>query len=381
MEETRPNLTIRFHKRPARAPPSGSNEPIQKAETPIVEQPRAESMIRVKSRAGAPSSGNYEPIQGFEISVMGQRPKFTIRIMRSARALPSGEQFRPKLTISLKRRAGGLPSGGNEHVHKARRIDACSSSDNKNNDQPRNYASPLPTETWMQILESVDHSDHYARPSYVNCFVSAIIQDRANEADLVPELPAFEKRAWKAARAYYAIDKNSRQAAHACFATGVLLQGCTSPLNQIPIKRVHGCRKPHAARTSIPPPFYAATAMAKMRPRILRDGKMEPTYMPLELFDISFFHEASLYDRDLKSPVSLQVRLGFMGELVHQHVRRLTMSELTLLRTVRRVDLLAAAPYEPLMGQAGVWAQAIANQIEMAWRYLGVKDGVVRVWR
>lgn len=306
-------------------------------------------------------------------------------------------------TIHLKRHAAAPPSDISEPVQKARRIDASSSSDDSdmNNHQPRASATALPPEVcpsfpytassvphsnsnqiWMHILESIDHSHHVARPAYVNCFTSAIIQERATEADLVPELPAFERQAWKATRPYYAIDEASRQVAKAAFLSGVLLQTCTSPLNQVPLKRNLGRREPHAPRTSIPPPFYPPNTLAKMQPKIQNDGTSAaavPTYMPLELFDIRLFHEASIPDKDRKSTVALQVQMGFMGELFKQHVQRLTETNPELLRTVRRVDLLAAAPYESLMKHAELLADVLTSEIEEVWEDMGILDGVVRV--
>jgi len=237
----------------------------------------------------------------------------------------------------------------------------------------------------MQILESIDHSHHLARPAYVNCFTSAIIQERATEADLVPELPPFEQQAWKATRPYYAIDRASRQAAQAAFLSGVLLQDTASPLNQVPLKRNLGRREPHTLRTSIPPPFYPSTTLAKMQPSTSMQQQDNsstapaPTYLPLELFDIRLFHEASIPAKDCSSGAALQEQLSFMGELFDQHLQRLTLINPELLRTVRRVDLLAAAPYEALMEQAGVWVDALARKIERVWEGMGVCDGVVRV--
>lgn len=321
---------------------------------------------------------------------------------------PSTEQYPQHLTmeppnnqrslcLQLKRRAEAPPSDGIEPAQKTRRIDAdaadAPSPPNTTVQTPPPTPKTLPTEIWMQILESVDHSDHIARPSYVNCFVQAIIQDRATEAQLVPLLPTFEKEAWKATRPYYAIDRTSRQAAHQVFLSGVLLQTCPSPLNQVPLKRTLGRREPHAARTSIPPPFYAPTALAKMCVQTKAVSSTDndnvnattasstphPTYIPLELFDLRLFHEANLPDNDPKLPITLRARVGFLAELFDQHFQRLIQEDATLLKSVRRVDLLAAAPYEELMGQARLWADVLRAEIEGFWKGMGIEGAVVRV--
>jgi hypothetical protein len=244
---------------------------------------------------------------------------------------------------------------------------------------PPASANTLPLEIWMQILESIDHSDTFARPSYVNCFTQAILSDRATEAELVPELPTFEKEAWRLTRPYYAINATSRQAAHQTFLSGVLLQTCTSPLHQVPLKRNRGIREPHLPRTSIPPPFYASSTLARMRPRRTKTGQAEPTYMPLELFDYSLFHETSHRDAELKTFAATAARNHFMMKLFNEHYDRLAPLDTTLLRSVRSVDLLAAAPYEGLMDRAGYYAELLRRMIEMLWKALGVEDGVVRV--
>jgi hypothetical protein len=37
----------------------------------------------------------------------------------------------------------------------------------------------LPYELWLCILKSLSHEDHFARPAYVNCFVTAILRNNA----------------------------------------------------------------------------------------------------------------------------------------------------------------------------------------------------------
>ena len=98
---------------------------------------------------------------------------------------------------------------------------------------------PLPYELHLRILESLSHADMQllARPAYVNCFVKAILRGRATEQDLVPALPDFERRAWKATRPYYAVSRMIRKAAQQVFLSGVLLQTCGAPLEEVPRRR------------------------------------------------------------------------------------------------------------------------------------------------
>jgi hypothetical protein len=290
----------------------------------------------------------------------------------------------PTASLSIrKRRAETPPTGSTEPVHKAPRMDSSSSPSGHRQPSPpppSSAASKLPIELWMQIFESISHSNHFARPAYVNCFTKSIIRDRATEAELVPELPPFEQEAWLATRPYYAINRTSRQAAHQIFLSGVLLQTCLSPLNQVPLKRNRGRREPRLPRTSIPPPFYAASALKRMRPTITATGTPEPTYMPLELFDYRLFRDSHHgRDPELQTPILMLARVDFMMKLFDEHYERLTPAETTLLRTVKRVDLLAAAPYEHLMGSGAKLAELIGKTIERMWRELGVEGGVVRV--
>jgi hypothetical protein len=290
------------------------------------------------------------------------------------------------LPFDRKRRAESPPSDSNEPVQKTPRMHLLSSPSNAHHKPPPPPAPPsaankLPLEIWMTILESVDHSHHIARPSYVNCFVQAIISGTATSADLVPELPTFEKEAWLATRPYYAINTTSRQAAHQTFLSGVLLQTTTAPLNQVPLKRHRGRRDPHLPRTSIPPPFFPSAPLAKMQPRISAEseGSLEPTYMPLELFDYRLFHDTLRPEVERKTPAVLQARFAFMIKLFDEHHERLSPMDVTLLRTVRRVDLLAAAPYEHLMKPARVYAEMLERMIMKTWAQFGVEGGVVRV--
>jgi hypothetical protein len=294
----------------------------------------------------------------------------------------------PTANLSIrKRRAETPPTGSSEPVQKAPRMHQPDSpTGHRQLPPPSSAASNLPIELWMQIFESLSHSDHFARPAYVNCFTKSIIRERATEAQLVPELPAFEREAWLATRPYYAINRTSRQAAHQIFLSGVLLQTCTSPLNQVPLKRNRGRREPRTPRTSIPPPFYAASALARMRPTSIATASgtgtaPEPTYMPLELFDYRLFRDYSHAGRDpeLQTPILMLARVDFMMKLFDEHYEGLTPAETTLLRTVRRVDLLAMAPYEHLMGSGAKLAKLIGKTIERMWRELGVEGGVVRV--
>ena len=117
----------------------------------------------------------------------------------------------------------------------------------KEKEQQKTTPPPLPYELWLRILESLSHAHLLARPAYVNCFVKAIIRGRATEQDLVPALPEFERRAWKATRPYYAINGEIRKAAQQVFLSGVLLQSCRPPLEEVPRKRkgrrrARGCK-------------------------------------------------------------------------------------------------------------------------------------------
>ena len=61
-----------------------------------------------------------------------------------------------------------------------------------------------------------------------------------------------------------------------------------------------------------------------------------------------------------------------------QHVLRIVEDD-SVLKTVRKVDLLAAAPEVELMEEAWECAEELKGRIEMVRRGLGVKGGEVRI--
>ncbi|GAB7331357.1 hypothetical protein MBLNU13_g02791t1 [Cladosporium sp. NU13] len=224
----------------------------------------------------------------------------------------------------------------------------------------------LPYELWLRILESLSHVHLLARPAYVNCFVKAIIRNRATEEDLVPALPEFERRAWKATRPYYAINSETRRAAQQVFLSGVLLQTCRAPLEEVPRKRkgrrrARGMKAGEAGEA----PFWVPDMLARMRLVESEDGGgLVPTYLPLEVFGYLFSAPPN-HARRLKS-------------VLVQHVLRVVEDD-SVLRTVRKVELLAGAPEEELMAEAWECAEELKRRIEGVWRDLGVEDWEVRI--
>lgn len=222
---------------------------------------------------------------------------------------------------------------------------------------------PLPYELWLRILESLSHAHLLARPAYVNCFVKAIIRNRATEEDLVAELPEFESRAWRATRPYYAINSEIRKAAQHVFLSGVLLQTCRAPLEEVPRKR-KGRRRARGMKAdeSVEASFWVPDVLARMRLMESEDGAegLVPTYLPLEVFGC-LFSAPQNHARKLKS-------------VLVQHVLRVVGDD-SVLRTVRKVELVAAAPEEELMGEAWECAEELKRRIEMVWEGMGVQGG------
>lgn len=223
---------------------------------------------------------------------------------------------------------------------------------------------PLPYELWLRILESLSHAHLLARPAYVNCFVKAILRARATESDLVPALPEFERRAWKATRPYYAINSEIRRAAQQVFLSGVLLQTCKPPLEEVPRRR-KGRRRARGMERGGEgeKPFWAPDVLARMR-LVESKGGLVPTYLPLEVFGHLF-----------SAPPNYALRLK---SVLVQHVLRV-VGEDSVLRTVRKVELLAGAPEEELMGEAWECAEELKRRIEGFGKEMGVQDGEVRI--
>ena len=236
----------------------------------------------------------------------------------------------------------------------------------------------LPYELWLRILESLSHEHILARRAYANCFVEAIIKHTLTEQELVAALPDFELRAWKATRPYYAISSSIRKAAQQSFLSGVLLQTCAAPLEEVPKKR-KGKRVPRGMKpTGSEGPFYVPDALARMRCQASEDGEgLMPTYLPLEVFS------------DLATCATFKNPPGpFAGRLlsrwwkldttVFNHIARIS-DESSLLRTVRKVELLAASPYEELTEEAHEGADRLKRHIERTWAGMGVGDGEVHI--
>jgi hypothetical protein len=241
----------------------------------------------------------------------------------------------------------------------------------------------LPYELWLRILESLTHEEHFARTAYVNIFVNSIIKRTATEQDLVTAFPEFERRAWKATRPYYAINSEIRKAAQQVFLSGVLLQTCSAPLEEVPRKR-KGKRRARGTKSVVGAcedegPFYVPDVLARMRCQPVEgsDSAMVPTYLPLEVF-------GSLVTAPLKRPPSLGRAAAQALRLecsFDNHVWRI-LEERELLHTVRTVELLAASPYassEKDEDEAWSLAEALKRYIERTWKDIGVEGGEVRV--
>jgi hypothetical protein len=241
----------------------------------------------------------------------------------------------------------------------------------------------LPMELWMRVLESLSHENTLARPAYVNCFVKAIIQHGATEEDLVGCLPEFERRAWKTTRPYYAINSTIRKAVQQVFLSGVMLQTCAAPLTEIPQKR-KGKRTPRrmkglAVGNGSEQPFWVPDTLAKMQAKASDDGVgFEPAYLPLDLFDALLFKQSMANSGKDAALRSRDYRPRNLNNMLCEHVCKLKENE-SLFRTVRRVELLAAAPYEDLMDDALGLAILLKGMIEKVWEDLMIEDGEVRI--
>ena len=210
---------------------------------------------------------------------------------------------------------------------------------------------PLPYELWMRVLESITHEHIFARRTYVDGFVKAIIKRTATEEELVAALPKFELRAWKATRPYYAISSSIRKAAQQVFLSGVLLQTCVAPLREVPKQR-KGMRVPRGVkRDGMERPFYAPEVLAKTRARESEDGSGSvPTYLPLEIFERS----------------------------VYRHTVNFSESR-SLLRTLRKIELLTASPYDDSTEVDWEDAKRLKRHIQEVWEEMGIKGGEVRI--
>jgi hypothetical protein len=236
---------------------------------------------------------------------------------------------------------------------------------------------PLPYELWMRILETLSHEHTSARPAYVNCFVEAIIKRTATEENLVAALPDFELRAWKATRPYYAISSSIRKAAQQVFLSGVLLQTCLAPLEEVPKKR-KGKRVPKGMkRNGSNGPFYVPDVLVKTRATKSEDGgELLPTYLPLEVF--SELATSTTYKTG-PSPFTGQLsQLWKLDMSFHRHVVDLS-GDRSLLRNMRKVELLAASPYEELTEEAWEVADRLKKYIEMIWEEMKIDDEEMRV--
>lgn len=255
----------------------------------------------------------------------------------------------------------------------------------------------LPTELWMQILESVTLEEHLARPAQVERFVEAFRQGSGSEKEeeeLVRSLPEFERRAWKATRPYYAIDRSLRAAAQRVFLSGLLLQTCSAPLNQVP--------HPAASVDSSPAISYEPSVIVRMRPAVDANGELQPTYLPLDVFEQSNFEQRLKQEIEKRNTGTLlQMRLSSLtGVFIGHRMRtmgvnldmvagRLQTSALaaarqdSVFKTVRIVELLAAAPHGDreysVVAEVSRFAEELRKDIEIHWKVLGVKDGVVRI--
>lgn len=112
-------------------------------------------------------------------------------------------------------------------------------------------------------------------------------------------------------------------------------------------------------------PFWAPGVLARMG--LVERGEgggPAPTYLPLEVFG-HLFSGPPNHARRLKS-------------VLVQHVLRV-VGEDSVLRTVRKVELLAGAPEEELVGEAWECAEELKRSIEGVWRDMGVQDGEVRI--
>lgn len=231
----------------------------------------------------------------------------------------------------------------------------------------------LPYELWLRVLESISHEHILARPAYVNCFVKAIIRRRATEQELVASLPDFELRAWKATRPYYAVSSKLRKAAQQVFLTGVLLQTCRAPLEEVPRKRKGKKAVRGVKRDRDGGPFYAPDVLARLRARESEDGTdIVPTYLPLEVFGELMHPEFRV------GSLGLAITSWELGRTVEKHIERIEEDH-ALLRTVRKVELLAASPYEGLTEAAWEHAEKLKRRIEKVWEDLMVEDGEVRI--
>ena len=122
-------------------------------------------------------------------------------------------------------------------------------------------------------------------------------------------------------------------------------------------------------------PFWVPEVLARMRLMESEDGAaaggggggggLVPTYLPLEVFRCLFSAPPN-HARRLKS-------------VLVQHVLRIVEDDDSVLRMVRKVELLAAAPEEELMGEAWECAEELKRRIEGVWRGLGVEGGEVRI--
>lgn len=241
-------------------------------------------------------------------------------------------------------------------------------------------AADLPYELWLNILESITHDHTLARPKKVDDFVNDVAGGRSEE-EAVGKLFEFEKRAWRATRPYYAINRKARWAAQQLSLSMKLLQTCQSPIHPNPSRL-------WLYATEIPETDFKA-----MRPQLNEEGIPCPTYMAVEFLDAFLLRAVRLADQMARSDVSDS--LGVISSLSNlistfaaERLCRFFRDNKTL-QTVRSVDLLCEvyhdgmSPDEASVATVEVRKNAdrITRAIMEEWKCFGVTDGVVRLMR
>lgn len=232
----------------------------------------------------------------------------------------------------------------------------------------------LPIELWMRVFEHLSLDMHCARKDVTGYFLEATDWNAAQklkvpnfEERYVRQLPRFELRAWKATRACYAINRNSRTAALKLSLTNLLLRTCPPPLRLLPF--------------GVPEKDFTSAVAAQ------RFAATSSGCLALELFNLDLLRQVRNERMNSMSAGTQRVcneaftdgPLPFCDAL-NKHLKRLyAAAGDAAFGAVREIDVLVYSPVEPRMLTESVPGN-VTTLIRRAWKATGRRDGVVRIW-
>lgn len=272
----------------------------------------------------------------------------------------------------------------------------------------------FPVEIWTVVFEYIrlDGSMHARRRMIDRC--ETAIWRGAREAEALAELPLYERRIWRQAQAYYQVNRSLRAVAQNLQLTMRLLRFCRSPCPELPssIRLRENGQWASCVRSD---------AMDRDERIVILpvDDSMRPC-LAIDLFHPDRFSVVrARYNiapsqnddqralQDLLDKNRIFRTSGLSGDgrpLTHSRGQRLGERQPTydrwqrrgnrqpsypdrhplygsdVFRSIRRVELLFAAPRESLEELAKRYAQRFKTRIEEEWRALGVVGEVVLLY-